>query len=64
MSQLQRPHRVSRIEVQSPQGDVQEGKRLMIIKLERYNKIGEPLIENSVKNGFSDLTKVKIGWDQ
>ena len=31
--------RVSRIEVQSPQGDVQEGRRLMIIELERYNEI-------------------------
>ena len=38
--------RVSRMEVQSPQGDIQEGKRLMIIELERYNKIRELLIEN------------------
>jgi len=31
--------------VQSPQGDIQEVQRLMIIELERYNKIGELLIE-------------------
>ena len=36
---------MSRIEAQGPQGDIQEGKRLMIIKLERYNKIRELLIE-------------------
>jgi len=35
-----RSHRVSKIEVQSPQGDVQEGQRLMIIKWERYHEIG------------------------
>jgi len=34
---------VSKIEAQSPQGDIQEGKRLMIIELERYNEIGELL---------------------
>jgi len=32
------------MEVQSPQGNIQEGQRLMIIKLERYNEIGELLI--------------------
>ena len=37
---------MSRIEVQGPQGNVQEGQRLMIIELERYNEIGELLIEN------------------
>ena len=31
--------------MQGPQGNVQEGKRLMIIELERYKKIGELLIE-------------------
>ena len=36
---------MSRIEFQSPQGDVQEGQRPMIIKLERSNEIGELLIE-------------------
>jgi len=36
----------SEIEAQSPQGDVQEGRRLIIIELERYNEIGELLIEN------------------
>ena len=45
-SQCQRPCRVSKIEAQSPQGDVQEGKRLVIIKLEGYNEIGELLIQN------------------
>ena len=38
-------HRVSRIEAQGPQGDMQEGQRLMIIKLARYNEIGGLLIE-------------------
>jgi len=37
---------MSRIEAQGPQGDIQDGKRLMIIKLERYNEIGELIIEN------------------
>jgi len=35
---------VSRIEVQGPQGKIQEGKRLMLIKLRKY-KVGELLIE-------------------
>jgi len=39
---------VIRIEAQSPQGNVQEGKRLMIIKLERYKETRELLIENRV----------------
>jgi len=38
--------RVTSIEAQGPQGDVQEGKRLMIIELERYNEIGELIIQN------------------
>jgi len=37
---------VSKIEVQGPQGNIQEGQRLMIIKLERYKEIRELLIEN------------------
>ena len=37
---------MSRIEVEGPQGDIQEGQRLMIIKLERYNEIRELFIEN------------------
>ena len=44
--QCQRPCRVSKIEAESPQGDIQEGQRLMIIELERNNKIGGLLIEN------------------
>src|SRR5882724_7674734 len=32
------------MEAQCPQGDISEGQRLMIIKLERYNKIRELLI--------------------
>ena len=31
---------MSRIEAQGPQGNIQEGQRLMIIELERYNEIG------------------------
>src|SRR5882724_4134132 len=41
-----RPHRVSKIETLNPQANAQEGQRLMIIKLGRYNEIGELLIEN------------------
>jgi len=37
---------VSRIKALSPQGNVQEGKRLTIIELGRYNEIEELLIEN------------------
>jgi len=37
---------VSKIEAQSPQGDFQEGQRLMIIKLVIYNEIRELLIGN------------------
>ena len=36
---------MSRIEVQSPQGDIQEGKRLMIIELGKYNETNALLIE-------------------
>ena len=36
---------MSKIEVQGPQDDIQEGQRLMIIELERYNEIGELLIK-------------------
>ena len=46
MSQYQRSHRVSRIEAQGPQGNIQEGQRLMIIELVQYNKIRDLLIEN------------------
>jgi len=40
-SQHQRPQRVSRIQVQGPQGSVQEEKRPMIVELERYKKKSE-----------------------
>ena len=36
---------MSKIEAQSPQSENQEGKRLMIIKLRKYNKVRELLIE-------------------
>jgi len=35
---------MSRIEAQSPQGVIQEGQRLMMIKLKKYNKFGELFI--------------------
>ena len=35
---------MSRIEAQSPQGDAQEGKRLMIIELKKCNEVRELLI--------------------
>src|SRR5882724_9640047 len=44
--QCQRPHRVSRIKAQSSSGKGSRGIRLMIIKLRKYNEIGELLIEN------------------
>ena len=31
--------------MQGPQGDIQEGQRLMIIELRKHNKVGELLIE-------------------
>jgi len=37
---------VSKIEVQSPQGNIQEGQRFITMELERYNEIRELLIEN------------------
>ena len=37
---------MSKLDAHRPQGDVQEGERLMIIKLGRYKEIGELLIEN------------------
>src|SRR5882724_11938641 len=46
--QCHRPHRVSKIEAWNPQDKVQEGQRLMIIELERYNQIGELLIGNRI----------------
>ena len=46
MFQCQRPCRVSKTEAQNPQDEVQEGQRLMIIKLERYTKVGELLLGN------------------
>ena len=36
---------MSRIEVQSPQGNVQEGQRLMIIEMGKYNETNALLIE-------------------
>ena len=36
---------MSKIEVQGPQGNVQEGKRLMINELRKYNEVRELLIE-------------------
>ena len=35
---------MSRIEAQVPQGDVQEGQRLMIVELRKYNEVRELLI--------------------
>jgi len=40
-----RQWRMSRKKAQRPQVNIQEGKRLMIIKLRKYNEIGELLIE-------------------
>ena len=48
MFQSQRPHRVSRMEVQLPQEIDQEGQRLMIIKLRKYNQIGALLKGNEI----------------
>ena len=46
------------IEAQCPQGNVQEGKRLMIIELERYNKFGELLIEIGI-TGHRDMYAIR-----
>jgi len=53
---------VSRIEAQSPQGDVQEGQRLMIIKLERYKGIGELLIEIEITVSQGHICYWDRGW--
>ena len=53
---------MSKIEVQGPQGDIQEGKRLMIIKLERYNKIRALLIENRTTGLQGHLCYWDGGW--
>jgi len=44
LTQCWRPHRVSKVEVQSPQDDIQEGKRLMISELGKYNETEALLI--------------------
>ena len=43
--QCWRPHRVSKIEAYSSQGNIRERQRLMIIKLGKYNKVRELFIE-------------------
>jgi len=53
---------MSKIEVQGPQGDVQEWQRLMIIELERYNKIGELLIENRITGSQRHVCYQDGGW--
>ena len=47
-------------EVQSPQGDIQEGQRFMIIEMEIYNEIGELLIENRA-TGHRDTYAIGMG---
>jgi len=44
---------------QNPQDEVQEGQRLMIIELGKYNEIGEQLIEIEPQ-GHRDM--YAIGW--
>ena len=61
-SQHWRSQRVSKIKVQSPQGDIQEGQRLMIIELGKYNKIGELLIENRAIGFQGHLHYWDRGW--
>ena len=53
---------MSRIEAQGPQGDIQERKRLMIIELERYNKIGELFIENDTTGSWGHICYQDRGW--
>ena len=50
---------MSRIEAQGPQGDTQEGQRLMIIELMRYKKIWELLIDT----GTTGLQGHICNWD-
>jgi len=38
---------VNRIEAQGPQGDIQDGQRLMIIELGKYNETDALLIETA-----------------
>jgi len=53
---------VSRIEAKNPQDNVQEGQRLMIIELERYNKIGELVIENRTTGSQGHVCYWDRGW--
>ena len=51
---------MSKIEAQNPQDNVQEGQRLMIIELERYNEIRELLIEDRTTGSHGHLCY----WDR
>jgi len=50
---------VSRIEVQSPQVNIQEGPRLMIIELRKYNEVRELLIEIEPQ-GCRDMYAIRL----
>ena len=53
---------MSREEAQSPQGNVQEGQRHMIIELERYNEIGELLIGVGIIWSQGHICHQDGGW--
>ena len=50
------------IEALSPQGNVQERQRLMIIELMKYNKIGELFIENRATGSQGHVCYWDRGW--
>ena len=53
---------MSRIEVEGPQGDIQEGQRLMMIKLSKYNEVGELLIEIGTTGSQGHTCYWDGGW--
>src|SRR5882724_6736182 len=60
--QFWRPCRVRKMKALSLQDDVQEGQRLMIIELERYNEIRELLIKNRTTGSYGHLHYWDGGW--
>jgi len=53
---------MSRIEAQSPQGNIEEWQRLMLIELERYNEIGKLIIEIGTTGSQGHLCYWDGGW--
>ena len=48
--------------MEGPQGDIQEGQRLMMIKLSKYNEVGELLIEIGTTGSQGHTCYWDGGW--